>query len=528
MKARALWERHEVTFTSAVRYENPLQEATLTVTFRAPSGAERAIEGFWDGGLTWRVRFRPDEPGEWRYSTACSDVGNSGLHGQSGAFRCTGVAGDGSRFARHGPLGMSANRRHLAHADGTPFLWLGDTGWNAALQASDEEWQHYAGTRQRQGFTGIQFVPTNWFMSPAGDRDGELGWIGRQRLAVNPLFFQRMDRRVDSLNRMGLAAALVLLWSSPWQHPLLRQTNPGLVLPVDQAVLLARYEVARWGASDVLWILNGDGDYRGEKAERWRQIGRAVFGDRPHAPVTLHPCGVNWPYDDFSGEAWLDIAGYQSGHDDGESALRWLVQGPPASEWRRGPVRAFMNIEPPYENHHAYSSKQPLGPHTVRRALYWSLLVSPTAGFTYGGHGVWGWDDGTQPPFAHPHSGTPLPWREALTMPAAGQVAHIAALFGSLDWPRLVPAPELLAWQPGESDVRRTVAAARTPEGDLAVLYLPEGGEVELRPGLLREGLRAEWFDPRTGLQREAKAEAGGLRYLAPGAEDWVLVMREA
>ncbi len=240
---------------------------------------------------------------------------------------CLGTPGVGSRFERHGPLRMSASRRHLAHADGTPFLWLGDTGWNAALQATGEEWQHYARTRLRQGFAGIQFVPYNWFVSPAGDRDGELGWIGRQRIAVNPVFFQRLDGRIEHLNRMGLAAALVLLWSSPWQHPLLAQTNPGLVLPLDQAVLLARYEIARWGAWDVLWILNGDGDYRGEKAERWRQIGRAVFGDRPHAPVSLHPCGVNWPYDDFADEAWLDIAGYQSGHDDGETRLRWLVGG---------------------------------------------------------------------------------------------------------------------------------------------------------------------------------------------------------
>ncbi len=520
-----LWGRFEAAFTSTVRYDNPPQEATLTVTFRSPSGRELSVDGFWDGGATWRVRCRAGEPGEWTYTTACSNAANAGLHGRQGAFRCTGVAGEGSRFERHGPLAMSANRRHLAHADGTPFLWLGDTGWNAALQAADEEWQHYAQTRLRQGFTGIQFVPTNWFLSPAGDRDGELGWIGRQRIAINPRFFQRLDRRIQQINGMGLAAALVLLWSSPWQHPLLAQTNPGLVLPVDQAVLLARYEIARWGAWDVLWILNGDGDYRGEKAERWRQIGRAVFG-HPHAPVTLHPCGVNWPYDDFAEESWLDIAGYQSGHDDGETRLRWLVQGPPATEWRREPVRAFMNIEPPYENHNAYTSKQPLSAHTVRRALYWSLLVSPTAGLTYGGHGVWGWDDGTQPPFAHPASGVPLPWRQALTMPAAEQMAHLAALFGSLDWPRLTPAPELLAAQPGEEDVRRTIAAARTPEGDLALIYLPEGGEVRLRPGLLRAGLGAAWFDPRTGERLAAAQAADGLRFVAPGSEDWLLVLK--
>ena len=180
-----------------------------------------------------------------------------------------------------------------------------------------------------------------------------------------------------------------------------------------------------------------------------------------------------------------------------------------------------MNIEPPYENHNAYTSKQPLSAFTVRRALYWSLLVSPTAGLTYGGHGVWGWDDGTQAPFAHPNSGTPLPWRQALHMPAAEQVAHIAALFGSLDWPRLVPAPEIVAVQPGEQDVQRFIAAAKTPDGDLAVVYVPEDRCLALRLGALQPGLSAQWFDPTTGARHAASLEA---TMETPGPGDWVLV----
>ncbi|MEZ4664190.1 MAG: DUF4038 domain-containing protein [Caldilineaceae bacterium] len=58
-------------------------------------------------------------------------------------------------------------------------------------------------------------------------------------------------------------------------------------------------------------------------------------------------------------------------------------------------------MEPPYENHVAYQSGQPHDAHSVRRAMYWSLLNAPTAGVTYGGHGVWGWDDGSTPPVDH-------------------------------------------------------------------------------------------------------------------------------
>ena len=44
-------------------------------------------------------------------------------------------------------------------------------------------------------------------------------------------------------------------------------------------------------------------------------------------------------------------------------------------------------------------------------------------GVSYGGHGVWGWDDGSAPPVAHPNPGVPLPWREALRMP--GMIATL-------------------------------------------------------------------------------------------------------
>src|SRR4029453_12487886 len=102
----------------------------------------------------------------------------------------------------------------------------------------------------------------------------------------------------------------------------------------------------------------------------------------------------------------------QSGHGDDDNTLRWLVAGPPAQYWKLEPPRPFINLEPPYEYHIAYQSRERIPPFQTRRALYWSLLIAPTAGVTYGGHGVWGWDDGTRTPVAHPNTGAPLPWRE--------------------------------------------------------------------------------------------------------------------
>jgi hypothetical protein len=250
-----------------------------------------------------------------------------------------------------------------------------------------------------------------------------------------------------------------------------------------------------------------------------------VFDDPDHAPVTLHPGGRHWYAADFRHEEWLDLIGYQSCHFGADDWLDWLVHGDPATDWQSTPVRPIINIEPCYEYHVDQSDlTRRFTPFDVRRAVYWSLLVSPTAGVTYGGHGVWGWDDGVRPPIHHPRTGISLPWRQALQMPAAYQMAHVAELFASIAWWRLLPAPELVAVQPRAEQVGSTIVAARAAAGDLAVVYVPDAAAVTLRPGSLREKLTATWFDPRTGERSPASLE--GDKYVVPAVgEDFVLVL---
>jgi hypothetical protein len=386
------WRRWTHTFNSARTYATPLQDATLTVTLTSPSGKTHTLDGFWDGGTTWRVRFMPDEVGTWSFKTAWADMANVGLHGQAGTFTCSAPL-NATRFDRHGALRLSDNRRYLAHADGTPFLWLADTVWNGPLLATDDEWAHYLRERMRQKINAAQWVTTQWIAAPNGDLHGQLAYIGTERIVVNPVFFQRLDAKLDAMNDAGLLAAPVLLWAARWVRPFGDNAiNPGLSLPADQAILLARYMVARWGAHHVLWILNGDGHYNGEAAERWRIIGRGVFGVRPRAsaPVTLHPGGWTWIRDEFNDETWYDLLGYQSAHKVDEESLKWLVAGPPSHDWNIEPIRPVINLEPPYEDHMNMASEglRRISAHDVRRALYTSLLIAPTAGVTYGGHGI--------------------------------------------------------------------------------------------------------------------------------------------
>ena len=516
------WTRFEMSLESTIDYANPPHEASLTVVFTSPQGKASTVYGFWDGGRTWRVRFAPDQLGRWTWKTGCSDAKNGGLHEQSGEFVCIAPAGR-SRFAQHGPIRVSSDNRSFVHDDGAPFFFLADTAWNGALLSTRDDWETYLRTRAGQGFSAVQFVTTQWRAAPDGDLKKELAYTGTEKIVINPAFFRRLDEKVAALNRAGLLAVPVMLWAiNGGSNP---QVNPGVSLPEDQAVLLARYMVARWGAGHVAWILGGDADYRGAKAERWKRIGRAVFGDIPHAPVTMHPGGMQWVWQEFADERWYGFVGYQSGHGDDDNTLRWQTDGPPAVDWMRPPHRPFVNLEPCYENHLAYQSRRPIAPEQVRRAMYWSLLHTPTAGVAYGGHGVWGWDDGTRPPTDHAGSGVPLPWQQALTMPGARQMEYLSRYFTSIDFGRLRPAPEVVVNQPGSQEPRRFIAAARTDRNDLLVLYVPEDRAVDVKADTLPPSPRASWFDPRTGETSTAVGDttAGAVRFRTPSEGDWIL-----
>ena len=511
-----LWGRWQQSFTAR---ELATFESELTVELTSPSGRRHVVPGYWDYKAVWTVRFRPDEEGKWSYRTHSAPA-IRGLDGEAGTFDCRRVPGQASRFLEHGPLRVSADRHYLEHADRTPFFWLGDTVWNGPLLSDKDDWDTFLNDRVAKRFTAIQFVLTAPWRTAPTDADHQTAFLGRDKIQINARFFQRMDERLDAIEAKGLLAVPVMLWA------IRGEDNPGHFLPEKQAIRLAKYLVARYGAHHVVWILAGDANYTGEVAERWKRIGQAVFGETPHAPVALHPGGMQWPYDTFRDEQWLDLVGYQSGHGDDAKTLRWIHSGPPSQEWQREPARPLINLEPPYEDHLAYQSRQPHSAYHVRRAAYWSLLNAPTAGLTYGAHGIWSWETTAKVPLNHNSTGVAKPWREAKDLPGSTQMKHLAELFTSLAWWQLRPDDSLLAAQPGGDDPARHVSAARSERGDLGVLYLPVGGEVALKSGILRGRWQAEWFDPRTGIRTPIRGAAQG-KFSAPDEQDWVLVLRK-
>ncbi|HZF26868.1 MAG TPA: DUF4038 domain-containing protein [Steroidobacteraceae bacterium] len=536
-----LWGRWEQAFTAKNVDPETAPDSVLVADLTAPSGKTVHAEGFWDGTTSWRIRFMPTEEGRWSYRMH-SVPAIEGLDGASGTF-ISARSATGTPFLQHGPLRISANGRFFEHADGTPFLWIGDTVWYGAILSHKADWDYYLGERSAKRFTVVHFNAVAPRNGVAADENGEVSFSGGERypgnsryrrylaatlkylgldavkpLRMNPRFYQRLDERVDAVNAHGLLAAIVLTWG-------LRPEDSGNALSEANVVRLVQYLQDRYGANHVVWILTGDNAYAGESGERWRRIGRAAFTDRTHAPVTTHPSGMYWPWQSFKDEKWLDFIVYQSGHGDDAAALSWIHSGAPSLHWQDPPPRPIINLEPPYEGHLGYQSGKPHTDYATRRAIYWSLLNAPTAGVTYGAHGVWSWHTAIgQPPTDHPDSGIAKPWREALSLPGSTQMKYLAEFFGSIPWWQLTPDERLLVRQPYGDDPARHASASRSESGELAVVYLAAGGTIKLRRELLAAKVHGEWFDPRTG-RRTGIQEPRGFEFAAPDQQDWVLLL---
>src|SRR5262249_38714060 len=105
------WDTLELAYESDRDCPNPFVDAALSAVFRhRATGWQIPVDGFYDGGRTWRLRFMPTEPGEWQYETSSPD---RRLGGQTGSLHCASARAP----YLHGPL--RAEGYHFRHADGT-------------------------------------------------------------------------------------------------------------------------------------------------------------------------------------------------------------------------------------------------------------------------------------------------------------------------------------------------------------------------------------------------------------------------
>src|ERR1039458_2946210 len=72
-----IWDKQELTFTSARSWANAYTDVTVFVDLTGPNFKKR-IYGFWDGGQTFRVRVLATAPGTWTWRSGSNpDIGRA-------------------------------------------------------------------------------------------------------------------------------------------------------------------------------------------------------------------------------------------------------------------------------------------------------------------------------------------------------------------------------------------------------------------------------------------------------------------
>lgn len=475
------WQRWEGGLTAQI--ENPQHYAAVEVDvrFTGPDGATLQAPAFWNGAQEFRFRAAFPAPGVWRWHSTCNDPTDAGLHGQSGEVRVSAYTGENPLY-RHGDLRVSADKRYLVHTDGAPFLWMGDTGWNAAWKSTTAEWREYVDTRARQRFSVLQIVATgtvsrNSTVNPAS---GHAPFLSDG--TPNHPFWRDLEEKLAYANDRGLVVLLTGVGNSPAGFA--EQQRPAA---------FARYLAGRLAGQMVVFSPSMDQRFDLQNDECGTRLGTLTT----HL-VTQHPGTHFATAKQYHDAAYADFCGLQTGHHGGnlnrayEAAHAWTLE-----LWRRPPVKPVINIEAMYDAHG--HDNAPNWREQDARKLGWIAWLSGSRGYTYGAGdvppkvpgaagGVWRFNTD---PNSYDH------WRKALAWPSAAQMTHLRDFFAGIEWWRLEPAPELVKNQAAEAPLK--MAASRSPNGDLLVAYLPDNAEIVLDLTTAPANLVGRWFNPVNG-----------------------------
>jgi len=517
----------EIDWQSTLTHPDPYNDVDVDVTCHRPDGSTFTAPAFWDGGSTWIFRFAGDQAGEYRLVSRCNRAGDAGLHGQRRAIHVQPDDEDNALY-RRGRLRVAADRRHFEHADGTPFLWVGDTWWMGLTTRLDlpDGFRWLTRDRVEKGFSVVQIIAGPYPDMDAWDPRGrnEAGFpfeAGFER--VNPGYYRYADRKIQHLVEAGLVPCIVGMW--------------GYYLPrlgLDKVKRFWRYLVARYGAYPVTWCLCGEATmpyYLTENREAdaalqkegWTEVMAWVRRtDGYRNLITIHP--THYGREQVDDPGLMDFEMLQTGHGDIDSVpgvIRSVRQSVAAE-----PPMPIVNAEVNYEGIMGRSWQN------VQRLDFYHTMMNGAAGFTYGANGIWQLNTEAEPygPSPHGRSWGSTPWREAAQLPGSSQVGLGGRFFSELPWWKLERHPEWID-SPAKPEDAYAPVASGIP-GRLRVVYSPHCWNPPRVRGLERGvAYTASWFDPVTGRESvigpvEPDADDSWTPPFPSEVHDWLLVLR--
>jgi len=428
----------------------------------------------------------------------------------------------------HGPLVVSDNHRYLMFRDGTPFFYLGDTGWELLHRLTLKEAEKYLENRRQKGFTVIQTVvlaELDGLNTPNRNRERPL--IDNDPLKPNEAYFAFVDSVVTLAGSKGLFIGLLPTWGdkvdrSTWG------AGPQIFNP-QNALAYGKFLGERYRSfPNIIWINGGDrsggtnSTGNGSNFPVWDALGKGIRSADPGHLITFHPWGEKSSSEWFHNCDWLDFNMCQTGHGQRSYSIYRIIR----EDYKLTPVKPCMDGEARYEDHPVNWRPDSLGWFNemhVRQAAYWDLFTG-SHGHTYGCHPIWQMASPGNELIGYARHY----WYEVLDLPGAWQMLNVRRLMESRPMLSRIPFPEIVL-SPGD-DYSRIVAT----RGDgYVMVYSALGNDIELKGNLLPAASYAVWwFDPRSGKSlRAGTIERKPVhRFTAPSRGpgfDWILVLDE-
>jgi hypothetical protein len=416
------------------------------------------------------------------------------------------------------PLKKSANGRGLVDSNGAPFLLAGDAPQALMVKLTEADADLYFSNRVAHGFNAVWINllcrPGTGGRKDGATYDGIPPFTATDDLSTpNEAYFARCDAMMRLAQNHGLL--VILDPAETIDHLKILVANGP-----ERCRAFGRFLGARYRRfPNLLWMSGNDfqswHDPKNDEAALAVAKGIAE-ADPDHLQTVELNYEVSGSLDDPNWEPVISVSCAYTYYPTYAQVLK---------EYNRPNFLPVVMIESDYEfEHHAT-------PAVLRRQEYWSILAG-AAGQVYGSGPIW--------PFADN-------WKSALDSPGAVQMAWVKALFEPRPWFDLIPdQPHKLvvagygtfdgASNEGNHYVMTSdyVTAGKTPDGRLAIAYLPSLRPITIDLSQLRAPVTTRWYDPSRGtfspIAGSPFPNTGKQEFIAPGHNadgdgDWLLVL---
>jgi hypothetical protein len=530
-----IWQPLEIRLTSSNNYGNPYLECEINAVFTHESGEEIKVPGFWYEHNTWAVRFTPTKLGKWDY-TVTSTVDDEGLNAL-GSFEAG--ENDGATDARkHGFVTEKNNNRYFTYADGTPFLWMGDTHWQAPNYETitdcnypycdcKNQFKHEVDNRLAKGFNVYQ----TYFDSGENDGGGQKGllpslWALKYRMPASEQFNKKIDVMFEYLDQVGMCAAVGF-----GVHIYTVQAMPQVDL-----FRFVRYIIARYGCYNVVWItaqeitrLKPAHDESKTVMDVYMELGQYISEiDGYHHSLSTHMDVMD--VDDeraqrLANAAWHTFWETQGGH--------MIKMTPKKSHYRDYIASKGDCYKPVIEGELSYEDINCGGfsGNKACRVAGWNAVMNGCAGYTYGVAGIWANGYSTEKSkgwIGETSSYSYDPWYMGLDKPGSFEMKYLVKFITAIpEWYTLEPS----YYDTALGDFLESEQKLMMRKGNDTVLCyfrnddLTTGAVLQLDES---KAYNAMWFNVYTGNYIFIEKFTGKSEYAIgdkPSTEDWALVI---